>query len=88
MSLSQRLPQSQAYADCVKNSGDEASLQAGLRYISGGRIGKGAFFSALLGNPISGIIQTGGWPTCAVLLCPSSCEPEFRFGGWRTFGVF
>ncbi|HVB99836.1 MAG TPA: hypothetical protein VNJ12_10970 [Candidatus Dormibacteraeota bacterium] len=52
------LPQAQSYADCVKNSGNEASVQAALRYISGGRIGNGAFFSALLGNPISGIIQT------------------------------
>jgi RHS repeat-associated protein len=52
-------------ANCIANSGNEASLQGLLQGVSGGRLGNGWFASNFLGNPISDAIQAfyggGSW---------------------------
>ncbi|MGH9780961.1 MAG: RHS repeat domain-containing protein [Candidatus Acidiferrales bacterium] len=65
------------YLNCVKNSGNEASVQAGLQYVSGGHLGNGALAGAFLGNPFSDAIQffqnrSGGAASAAAAAAPTA----------------
>jgi len=48
-----------AYADCVKNTGNYFSIQHGLQSISGDHLGNSWLSGALLGNPVSDMIEFG-----------------------------
>lgn len=48
-----------SFADCVKQGGNDTSVQHAIQWASGGRFGNGWLSSALFGNPFSGGIQLG-----------------------------
>jgi RHS repeat-associated protein len=55
--LTQPQQQEQSYAQCVKQGGNATSVQHGLQWASGGRLGNGWLSGTLFGNPFSGAIQ-------------------------------
>jgi RHS repeat-associated protein len=50
---------SASFANCVKQGGDDTSVQHAIQWASGGRLGNSWLSSALFGNPFSGGIQLG-----------------------------
>ncbi len=77
-------PQTQCFAYCVKGDSDYFSLQHGLQYISGGRLGNGWVSGALLGSSVSagiGFVQSLFGGNAGGALSAGAGEALSRAGG-------